>query len=187
MYVVHNRWCARRSALEAPKENRLFDTLFGLPVHALLVHAAVVLVPLAVVAFVAAGTKPGWRARYLLPVAALAVVAAVFAFLAKQTGDPLKQSVRRAAEQAGGVANFGEHPEQGDTAFIFALVFALAAVAVWAVTRYREKYGLPTWAPAASYAVALVPAALALLTMVQAGHSGAQLVWNDLGTFAATR
>lgn len=163
------------------------STLFGLPAHALLVHAAVVLVPLAVVGFVAIGWKRVWRDRYSLPVTALAVVGAAFAFLAKQTGSPLKQSIRRVADQAGGLANFGEHPEQGDTAFIFAIIFALATVGVWAVSRHREKFGLPTWAPTASYAVALIPAALALLTMAQAGHSGAQLVWTDLGTFAATR
>jgi hypothetical protein len=37
------------------------------------------------------------------------------------------------------------------------------------------------------YALALVPAALALITMIVAGHSGAELVWKDLGTFQAGR
>ena len=163
------------------------STWFGLPAHALLVHAAVVLVPLAVLGFAALGWKQAWRDRYALPVAALALVAAGFAFLAKQSGDPLKQSIRRAAETSGTVANFGEHPEQGDTAFVFAVIFALAALAAWALNRYRKNCGLPLWAPTAGYAVALVPAALALLSMVQAGHSGAQLVWTDLGTFSALR
>jgi hypothetical protein len=58
---------------------------------------------------------------------------------------------------------------------------------VWAINRYREKYHLPDWAPSASYAIALIPALLALLTMIQAGHSGAQLVWNDLGPFTGSR
>ncbi len=163
------------------------STLFGLPAHALLVHAAVVLVPLAVAGLVATGWKQAWRNHYSLPIAAIAVAGAVFSFLAKQSGEPLKHSIRQAADQAGVVANFGEHPEQGDTAFVFAVLFAAAAVGLWAVNRYREKYGLPTWAPSAGYFVALIPALLALLTMVQAGHSGAQLVWQNLGSFATSR
>jgi hypothetical protein len=161
--------------------------LFGLPAHALMVHAAVVLVPLAVGIFVVTGWKEAWRARYALSAAVIAVGGAAFAFLAKQSGDPLKHSIRRAAEQAGVTANFGEHPEQGDTAFVFAALFALATIAVWAINRYREKYHVPDWAPSASYAIALIPALLALLTMIQAGHSGAQLVWNDLGPFTGSR
>jgi hypothetical protein len=35
--------------------------------------------------------------------------------------------------------------------------------------------------------VALIPAALALITMAIAGHSGAELVWKDVGSFAAGR
>ncbi|MBI2764370.1 MAG: hypothetical protein HYX53_00500 [Chloroflexi bacterium] len=163
------------------------DTIFGLPAHALLVHAAVVLVPLAVVLFAAACWRQAWRARYSLPIALLALGGAGFALLAKQTGGPLQQSIRQAAKAAGARASFGEHPEQGNTALVFAVFFALAAAAVWAIERYRSRYSLPKWAPAASYAIALVPAALALLTMLQAGHSGAQLVWKDVGTFAASR
>ena len=160
------------------------STLFGLPAHALLVHAAVVLVPLAVVAFVATCWKQEWRTRYSLVVAVLAVGAASLAFLAKQSGEPLKDAVKRAADGVGVNARFGEHPEQGDTAFVLAAVFALGAIGLWAISRYRERLGLPAWAPMAAYVVVLIPAALALLTMIQAGHSGALLVWKDLGTFA---
>lgn len=163
------------------------STLFGLPAHALLVHAAVVLVPLAAGAFVVTGWKHAWRNRYSLAVAIVALGGAGFAFLAKQSGEPLKHSIRQAAEGAGVAANFGEHPEQGDTAFVFAALFVLAAVAVWAIDRYQRKYELPDWAPRASYAVGCVTAALALFTMIRAGHSGAQLVWQDLGPFAGSR
>jgi hypothetical protein len=37
----------------------------------------------------------------------------------------------------------------------------------------------------ASYVAALLPALLAILSMIAAGHSAAQLVWRDVGSFAA--
>ena len=64
-----------------------------------------------------------------------------------------------------------------------AFLFMLAVVAYWAFERWGSKWNLPAWAPIAGYAVVLVPGALALVTMMVAGHSGAALVWKDIGTF----
>ena len=163
------------------------NTLLGLPAHALLVHAAVILVPLAAIALLVTGWKASWRKHYSLPVAILAVAGAVFAFLAKESGEPLEHSVKEAARAAGANARFGDHPEQGDTAFVFALLFAAAAVAFWAVDRYHEKFSWPKQSGRIAYGVALIPAALALVTIAIAGHSGAKLVWKDVGSFAAAR
>ena len=163
------------------------DRLAGLPAHALLVHAAVVLVPLAAIALAGLCWKSEWRKHYSLPVAGLAVLGAIFAFLAKSSGEPLEERIEDAARASGTRARFGDHPEQGDTAFIFALVLAIAAVAVWAVDRYGVRWGLPKRSPFAVYAIALIPAALALVTIIIAGHSGAELVWKDVGTFQVGR
>ena len=157
--------------------------LFGLPAHALLVHAAVVLVPLAAVAFAATGWRAAWRRSYSLPIALLGMAGAVSAFLAKQSGEPLKDSLRDTARSTGLDARFGEHPEQGDTAFVLAMLFGIATVAFWVIDHYGERFNLPKRAGIIAYVVILVPAAMATLTMVIAGHSGAELVWNDLGTF----
>lgn len=163
------------------------STLAGLPAHALLVHAAVVLVPLAAIAMAVTCWKASWRRAYSLPVALLAIGGAVAAFLAKESGEPLEDAVKRAAQSEGVRARFGDHPEQGDAAFAFAALLAFAAVAVWAVDRWGKRFNLPAWAPPATYAIALVPAGIALVTMIIAGHSGAQLVWKDVGSFAAGR
>lgn len=166
----------------------LLSTIAGLPAHALIVHAAVVLVPLAAVALAVTGWRAPWREAYSLPIAILAVAGGVFAFLAKQSGGPLERAVRNAAQTAGeGRVRFGDHPEQGDTAFFFAFVFAGIAAVFWAVQRFRVRLNLPAWAPVASYAVALVAGALAFTTMIVAGHSGAQLVWKDVGSLTAAR
>ena len=161
------------------------ESLAGLPAHPLLVHAAVILVPLAAIALAVTGWRADWRKAYSLPVALLAVAGGVFAFLAKSSGEPVEHAVKRAAQAEGVQARFGDHPEQGDTAFIFAFIFALAAVAFWAVSRYATRWKLPAWSPLAAYGACLVVGALALVTMTLAGHSGAELVWKDVGSYAA--
>jgi hypothetical protein len=165
------------------------STVFGLPTHVLLVHAAVIFVPIAAVAFIAIGWRKAWRERYGFVLAAMAVVGAGSAFFSQQTGESLQHTVRTAAQTAGaGRVSFGDHPEQGNSAMLFAFLFAVATVAVvWFDRRQRKARdgggGLPIWAPNAVYAVALLPALLAIVTMVAAGHSGATLVWQDLGNY----
>lgn len=163
----------------------LLADLFGLPAHALVVHAAVVLVPLAAVALAAGGWRRDWRRAYSLPIAMIALAGAVFSVLGPQSGGPLERSVRTAAtSQTGARVFFGEHPEQGNRAEFFAIVLAITCVGFWAIDRWSERFDLPKRAPKAAYWAALLPAAASLLTMVAAGHSGAQLVWNDVGSFA---
>lgn len=160
------------------------STLFGLPAHALIVHAAVILVPLAAIVFAATCWRTEWRYIYGAPVAAAALVGAIFGWLAEQSGEPLEHKVRLAARAAGTEARFGEHPEQGETAFLWSAIFAVGVLAFLAVHHYRKRLNLPDWSGNAAYAIVLVPAAIALLTMIAAGHSGATLVWKDVGTFA---
>ncbi len=157
------------------------NRLFGLPAHPLVVHGAVVLVPLAAGAFLVAGARETWRRSYYLPVALAALAGGAFAFLAKQSGEPLSQSVRRAGEHV------GDHPENGDTAFFFAILFAGAVAVVYVFFRYessiRSALRIERWPRfPVSYNMALylatVPLAiLAIFTMIVAGHSGAELVW----------
>jgi hypothetical protein len=156
------------------------NKIFGLPAHPLLVHAAVVLVPLAALAWIAIGWRQNWRRVYYLPLTLMAMGGAAATFLAKQSGEPLAQSVRQAGKRV------GDHPEQGDTAFVFALLFALVCVVVLAWERYgttlRQRFSLtsirlPLDDDAILYAASVPIAALAVWFMVVAGHSGATLVW----------
>jgi uncharacterized membrane protein len=159
-----------------------FDNAFGLPAHPLVVHAAVVLVPLAALAFVATGWRAAWRQAYYLPITLLAVAGSVASWVAKQTGESLQETVRAAGKRV------GDHPQHGDIAFVTATLFALACVAVYVYQTYgeqlrerfglQEKFRLPVDEQVALY-VATVPfAALAVVAMVIAGHSGATLVWS---------
>lgn len=157
------------------------DRVFGLPSHPLLVHAAVVLVPLAAVALIATGWRETWRRVYLLPITLLAVGGAGFSFLAKESGESLQASVRAAGKRV------GEHPEQGDTAFVLAALFAATCLVLYAYQAWGEqvrgrlgwsdRFRLPVNETVALYVISIPIAALAIWTMLVAGHSGATLVW----------
>ena len=71
----------------------LFDTVAGLPIHPLVVHFAVVLLPLAAVGVIASVFLPKIRSKYL----GLSVLGVFFgtgaAFVAKQSGEALAERV----------------------------------------------------------------------------------------------
>ena len=132
----------------------------------------------AALGLIAVGWRETWRRSYYLPVTLMAVAGGVFAFLAKESGEPLSHTVHQAGKRV------GEHPEQGDTAFFFAMLFAIACVILYLAHRFGPAIQkdldlpkLPLSYDAVLYAAALPLAVLAIVTMVVAGHSGAELVW----------
>lgn len=68
----------------------MLNTIFGIPAHPLLVHAAVVFIPLLVLGAIAYAALPGLHSRFTWAAAALAVIAPVSALLAKFSGENLR-------------------------------------------------------------------------------------------------
>src|SRR5581483_1037343 len=159
--------------------------VFGLPLHALVVHFAVVTVPAAALGLIALGWRHDWRRRYLLPLTALAVAGAVAAIITASSGEALQETVRNAARAAGSRASFGDHPEQGDMARNFAVLLAFAAAGFYAVQQWGARWSLPSWTTRAAYLVTSGVGVLAGVTIVVAGPSGATLVWKDVGNFVS--
>ena len=158
--------------------------IFGLPAHPLVVHGAVVLLPLAAIAFIALCWRTDWRQAYLLPITLLALAGAAFAFLAKETGESLEETVKETGKR------LGDHPENGDTAFVLSIVFGLLVFLTFVIDRFgpqiRSRLGiadsarLPVSDAVASYLLTFPFALAALVTVIIAGHSGAELVWKTL-------
>jgi hypothetical protein len=71
-------------------------TINGIPLHPLVVHAAVVFVPLAALAVVGF-VVPKWRAALRWPALGVVAIAATSVQLAAMTGDQLKAEVGRSA------------------------------------------------------------------------------------------
>ena len=83
-------------------------------------------------ALMAVGWKAAWRRAYYLPLALIAIAGAGASFLAKESGEPLAHTVRQAGKRV------GEHPEQGDTAFVFAMLLAATLAVMFAVGALRR-------------------------------------------------
>lgn len=151
----------------------------GIPLHPLVVHFAVVLIPLAAIATIAAAFHEPTRRRLGGWLAVLGVVSAGAGVIAASFGERLLES-HPAME-----ATIGNHAELGDIARVIGAGLGLLAVVLWLIT--DDAFGpkiaakLPFlragWVlPALRVAVVAV-AAGAMVSIVLAGHTGAQAVW----------
>ncbi len=146
----------------------MFDTVNGLPLHPLVVHAVVVLLPLAALLTIAVAVRSAWRRHAALVVAADAVVLAL-TWVATQSGERLQARL----EQLSGAGVAREHAADGGLLPWFALALLAAAVLVW-VARDR-----PALVPV-SVAASAVTGVAAVAWVVITGESGAEAVWRDL-------
>jgi hypothetical protein len=152
------------------------EELFGLPAHPLVVHAAVVLGPLAVVATVVCAAVPRARRQFALLALGLAVVATVAVGLAQGSGEALEEHVDE-------TELVEEHAEQGERVLPWAIAVTVAAGAVAAVpVLMRRRPNLSGRAvTAVLVSVSLVAGVGAMWTVTEVGHSGAKATWNDVG------
>jgi len=177
----------------AVPEERLSVPTFvsGLPLHPLIVHAVVVLLPMAVLGAVLIAVWPAIRARWAWPVVVLTVAAVVAIPLATSTGEGLEHNLPRTPALAA-------HAELGDQLLVFAAPLLVCVFAL-AFLDGRRRRGVPAStsgpgtmaAPVATSGRARVTAVLlAVLTVAFAvvcgvqvfriGDSGARAAWGDV-------
>jgi uncharacterized membrane protein len=139
--------------------------IFGLPLHPLVVHAAVVLIPLAGLgALIVVGSSRA-RERFGWLTVAFAVAAAGAAVTARLSGEALAQSL-------GGIAPLiATHRQWGELAPWPAVALAIILPAGLLI-RSRSK---PAWVAAAVLSVLAAVAALILVALT--GEAGARAVW----------
>ena len=149
-----------------------------MPLHPLVVHAVVVLGPLAALTGLVYAAVPRWRWLLRWPLLVLAVLTAATAFLATTSGDELLDA-RPELEPA-----VEEHEERGEllrnVALGYVPVSVLAAWALGGVSALASGRGAQETRGALGMvaAVLLAVASVALLvTLFLAGDSGAQAVW----------
>jgi len=150
--------------------------LNGVPLHPLVVHAVVVLGPLAAVTGLVYAAVPKWRWLLRWPLVVLAVVAAGASVLATQSGETLLESRPELAPIV------EEHEESGElmrnAALGYVVVSALAAWALGGVSALASGRGARETRFGIPVAVLLAVGAVALLvTAYLAGDSGAKAVW----------
>ena len=147
-----------------------------MPLHPLVVHAVVVLGPLAALTGLAYAAVPRWRWLLRWPLVALALVTAVASVLATQAGVALLDSRPELAPLV------EEHRGYGvlmrNAALGYVLVSALAAWELGGASALASGRGTRETRFGVPVAVLLVLSALALLVVLfLAGDSGARAVW----------
>ncbi|NLG21195.1 MAG: hypothetical protein GX555_07150 [Actinomycetales bacterium] len=158
----------------------MFDAINGLPLHPLVVHGVVVLLPLAVLGTIAIAVRPGWRRTYGPLVVGIAAVATLLIPVATSSGDALEDRV----------GSPGDHEDLGEQLIWFALPLLILLVALVVLSRRAERETTAIGegaAPSAAgrrlvtvVAVLSVVAALAAGVQVyRVGDSGAQSVWGS--------
>lgn len=147
----------------------MLTTIAGLPAHPLLVHGVVVLLPLAAFGALALALRSRWSRTYGPTVAGLALVGAVLATLAQQSGNGLVEALTIPPELEDQI---DDHGRFGLYTVVASWPFAVLALATALVG--RRDNSATTRIVAALSALAGV---VAVVVTVLAGHSGASAVW----------
>lgn len=150
----------------------MFDLINGIPVHPLVVHAVVVLLPLAVIGTIAIAVHRPWRARFGWLVVAASAVSTALIPVATSSGEALESHV----------GDPGTHAQLGDQLIWFAVPLLVLSVAlVWLDSRrVRGKSQIgPGWMLRVIAVVAVVAALASAVQVYRVGESGARAVWGD--------
>lgn len=155
------------------------ETFNGLPLHPLVVHAVVVLLPLAALGTIAIAVRPQWRTRYGLLVTAAALIATVLVPVATSSGEALEQRVGEP----------GAHAELGEQLIWFALpLLILSAILTYGGRRSPAAIETPRGHPGIMRGVAVLAVVAAVAAGVQiyrVGDSGARAAWGDKASVPA--
>ena len=149
----------------------MFDTVLGLPVHALVMHVVVVLVPLAAAGVIAIAAVPRWRDRFGVLVVALATAGLAAVPVATRSGGKLEDRLGASGVVA---KQINHHQEWGQRVIWPTLAMWLLAVVL--VLMHRQgRQGTAVKVVAVLAALAAIAAATAVTIT---GHLGSTAVWS---------
>jgi len=146
-----------------------FDTVFGLPVHALVVHAVVVLVPLTAMGAIAIALVPRWSRRFGVLVVLGAFVSVGAAVVAERSGKQFASRVGYPETHA----TLGEKEK-----WLAALLFVVVLV-LWLWDR-RHTDGPRTPGVKILAGFVVVVAIVAAGWTIRTGHTGSQAVYEKV-------
>jgi hypothetical protein len=142
-------------------------TLAGLPLHPLLVHSAVVLVPLVAIGALVMSYLPSFSRRHGKIILILAVIAQVSVFLAKMSGEAFAEILDK---------NVEKHAELGEITPLVTLPMVILIYLRWRMDRSGSTFGSVVIRRLTSVAL-VVSSLVSIIVIVLVGHSGASSVW----------
>jgi hypothetical protein len=168
----------------------MFEEISGLPMHPLVIHAAVVFIPLLGLAAIAYAFVPWARSHLRLVVAGLAVIAPVAAIVTKLSGDAFfDRGVARNQITEGFIPVIEEHQSFGDMTMIWTIALGVVTLALVYVVAPRTVAvgtavaGGAAWrsSPILQWVLAGLVTVLAVVSIyyvIRTGDSGAHAVWD---------
>ncbi|AKK02131.1 DUF2231 domain-containing protein [Corynebacterium epidermidicanis] len=145
----------------------------GIPAHPLIVHAAVILVPIAALVAAWAATKPSWHRNHAWLTSILGVGTAAIVVISNNTGEGLMVA-KGATEANPGI--YGDHAMKAKFVLIAATVVAISVVVKHLALKFPQ---VPVIAVTAARVLAIVAAVVAVISVILTGHAGAALVWDN--------
>jgi glucan phosphoethanolaminetransferase (alkaline phosphatase superfamily) len=159
----------------------VFGEFHNLPVHILVIHAVVVLVPLSGllgVLFVIPRTRQWARNAFAL----VTLGALVMTFVARQSGIHLDQNLasKSSAYTTPPIGNLiATHQSRGKTLFLMMIGFAIIAVAAWLLSRDPARFQGPLAIGVS--ALVIIASAVTAYQVYRVGEIGSKAVWNPTG------
>jgi O-antigen ligase len=147
----------------------VFDTIFGLPVHALVLHAVVVLLPLAALGVVLMAAVPRWRPALRWPTLVLTLLSVASIPVTTQSGHALERRI-------GSSELIEEHRALGDTMLWFGLAMLVLTAAFVFAERARQRGA----AVAVLAVLAVIASGAATVQVMRTGHAGTTAVWQPI-------
>ena len=149
----------------------MFDTFRGLPVHALVVHAVVILVPLGALGVVAIAIVPRWRQRFGIAVLAILTAGLVAVPVATRSGLALFNRVHTSGIV---LEQIRHHERMGKLVIWPTLALWVLALALVLLDR-NGRTGRPVMVVAV---LAVLAAGAATAQVAITGELGSTAVWS---------
>jgi glucan phosphoethanolaminetransferase (alkaline phosphatase superfamily) len=159
----------------------VFETVLGIPAHPLLIHAAVVFVPLLVVGAIVYPLVPRVRDRIRWALLALAVIAPLSALAAMLSGQAFKARLHRNGRITPEfIPKIDQHQAYGTRTFYWTLGLGLATLVLIGYAWRAKDRPLPKWYWTVGSALTIVVGAVVGYYVFKTGDTGAHIVWSGM-------
>lgn len=157
----------------------MFEEFLGLPLHVLVIHAVIALIPISALVGVLFTLVSSWRWFLRWPLVGLAVAAPIVTIVTVRAGEALKEGLNLPDQV------IGTHEARGQLLLIFVLVFAVISIAAAMYMGGPSQLasgrgGRRGAAYPAQMALGVLLVAASVLIVVQlglTGDAGARAVW----------
>jgi hypothetical protein len=158
----------------------MFVRFGDLPLHVLVIHLAVVVLPVAALTLIVFALVPRWRWFLRWPALLLGLGALVCAFVAKKSGEAFLAAVPTLQKPV------ELHQQRGDLLFWFCLIFAVVAIVAFLLLSGPSALASGKGAKATkslpleivTQVAVVVIAVLVIWQTIRTGDAGAKAVWD---------